>query len=324
MSTVPTRRRPSRTRPGGKGQRVPGFSNRRRRCVEPVNASCSLGRSRLQTRCETTRVERCYDRTHQYSITALTDGAAQVVERYAYSAYGEPTILDASLTELPDSAVGNRYMYTGREWDGKLGLYHYRARMYSAENGRFVSRDPIGYADSLGLYQYVSSMPLDNTDPTGNYMGGHGGINPTAPSSQKNCVQFFVGYSPTQPSGNPSEDACAKVSGAKHVSICTTDCKKPGVSTAHHGRGGTTRCGMPGSKYCELTPSTTGSLGDGSGKSCANATPAEIAACVANVPDKPGPFNGLTNNCHQDIRNRASKCCLSYANCITKMPSCFF
>ncbi|WP_419194821.1 RHS repeat-associated core domain-containing protein [Novipirellula herctigrandis] len=73
-------------------------------------------------------------------------------ERYAYDAYGTPTILDAAGTALTASAENNRYTYTGREYDVALGLYHYRARMYDPVAGRFCSRDPIGYVDGLSLY----------------------------------------------------------------------------------------------------------------------------------------------------------------------------
>jgi RHS repeat-associated protein len=48
--------------------------------------------------------------------------------------------------------IGNRYTYTGREYDETLALYHYRARMYDSVGGRFVSRDPIGYLDGMSLY----------------------------------------------------------------------------------------------------------------------------------------------------------------------------
>jgi len=41
---------------------------------------------------------RYYPRTKQYSITALTDLSAGTVERYAYDAYGELSIFDASGT----------------------------------------------------------------------------------------------------------------------------------------------------------------------------------------------------------------------------------
>lgn len=107
----------------------------------------------------------------QYSVTALTDGSGAVVERYAYSAYGSPTITDASGTTRSTTAVGNRYTYTGREYDETLALYHYRARMYDSAGGRFVSRDPIGYEDGWLLYRAYFVML--GMDPSGNgFFGG--------------------------------------------------------------------------------------------------------------------------------------------------------
>jgi RHS repeat-associated protein len=109
-----------------------------------------------------------YHRNQQYSITALTNGSGTITERYAYTAYGTPTITDASGTELTSSADNNRYTYTGREWDSQMRLYHYRARMYDSVAGRFCSRDPIGYAGSkCNLTEYVSGHPLTRTDPSG-------------------------------------------------------------------------------------------------------------------------------------------------------------
>ena len=109
-----------------------------------------------------------YHRNQQYSIVACTDSSGAATERYAYTAYGLPTITDGSGTVRTSSAIGNRYTYTGREWDGALGLYHYRARMYEATVGRFCSRDPIGYEGSLlNIYEYTSENPLCRLDPTG-------------------------------------------------------------------------------------------------------------------------------------------------------------
>ena len=111
---------------------------------------------------------RYYHRTQQYSITALTDSSGNVTERYAYTAYGTPTITDGAGATLTTSADNNRYTYTGREWDESLSLYHYRARMYDAISGRFLGRDPIGYlAISLGLHEYVLSNPTFYLDPLG-------------------------------------------------------------------------------------------------------------------------------------------------------------
>ena len=53
----------------------------------------------------------------QYSVTAVTTSAGSIAERYAYNAYGEPSILDGSGSVIANSAINNRYSYTGREWD---------------------------------------------------------------------------------------------------------------------------------------------------------------------------------------------------------------
>jgi RHS repeat-associated protein len=109
-----------------------------------------------------------FHRNQQYSITALTDASGTIVERYAYTAYGTPTITDASGTPRTTTAIGNRYTYTGREWDETLALYHYRARMYDAVGGRFVSRDPIGYTSKeTNVYRFIGGMPLKYVDPLG-------------------------------------------------------------------------------------------------------------------------------------------------------------
>ena len=98
----------------------------------------------------------------------MTNGGGSIVERYAYSAYGTPTITDSAGVVQTVSSEGNRYLYTGREWDEALSLYHYRARMYDSVGGRFVSRDPIGFEGSKwGLYEYVNGSPQVYLDPTG-------------------------------------------------------------------------------------------------------------------------------------------------------------
>jgi RHS repeat-associated protein len=109
-----------------------------------------------------------FHRNHQYSITAVTTSAGTIAERYAYSAYGHPTILDASGTVLQTSNFSLRYSFTGREWDATLGLYHFRARWMNPSAGRFLTRDPIGYEGSpSNFYVYCISSPLFFTDSSG-------------------------------------------------------------------------------------------------------------------------------------------------------------
>ena len=105
---------------------------------------------------------------HQYSVTAVTTSTGTIAERYAYSAYGQPTILDGSGSVLSSSATNNRYTYTGREWDATLGLYHFRARWMSGIAGRFMGRDPIGYVqNNFEPYSLGGARPMIWIDPTG-------------------------------------------------------------------------------------------------------------------------------------------------------------
>ena len=103
----------------------------------------------------------------QYSITAVTTSTGAIAERYAYTAYGQPTILDASGLPLTpqSSTLSNRYTYTGREWDATLGLHHFRARWMSPSAGRFLGRDPIEYVESTNLY--LSNLSFTRLDSSG-------------------------------------------------------------------------------------------------------------------------------------------------------------
>jgi len=47
-------------------------------------------------------------------------------------------------------------------------MYQYRAREYNPALGRFLQRDPIGFADDYNLYRYVKNNPTTYTDPSGN------------------------------------------------------------------------------------------------------------------------------------------------------------
>ncbi len=67
------------------------------------------------------------------------------------------------------SRYGNPFMWTGQRFDAATGQYHFWARTYSPHLGRWLQRDPLGYVDGVGLYEYVRSGPLNGTDPFGLY-----------------------------------------------------------------------------------------------------------------------------------------------------------
>ena len=95
------------------------------------------------------------------STVALTDETGNTVASYDYSDYGETTQISGS------ADIYNPFLYTGQEWDSELGMYNLRARHYSPEFGRFIARDPIGYAGGSNQYSYCAGDPLNYMDPTG-------------------------------------------------------------------------------------------------------------------------------------------------------------
>lgn len=87
------------------------------------------------------------------SVIGLANASASVVGTNVYDEYGV-------------GQASDRFQYTGQAFLAP-GLYHYRARAYAPELGRFLQPDPIGYQAGMNVYGYVSGDPVNLTDPLG-------------------------------------------------------------------------------------------------------------------------------------------------------------
>jgi RHS repeat-associated protein len=93
----------------------------------------------------------------------LLDGAGNVVNRYAYDAWGN--LIDY------EEAVPNPFTWNGAygyEYIPLTGLYHVGAREYDPRTARWLQRDPIeASSGDPHFWRYCGNDPLNGVDPNG-------------------------------------------------------------------------------------------------------------------------------------------------------------
>jgi RHS repeat-associated protein len=99
----------------------------------------------------------------QGSTRYLTDATGlNAPTAYRHDAYGMQIASSG-----PDSTAlkwAGQHQYQA---DLPLGLSHVGARQYDSFTGRFLNRDPIGFAGGFNLYGYCENDPVNKVDPEG-------------------------------------------------------------------------------------------------------------------------------------------------------------
>ena len=92
-----------------------------------------------------------YLKDYQNSTVVMVDGSGVVQDRIAYDGFG-------NILSETNSSFGDRFKYTGREWDAVTGLQYNHERYYYPAIAKWTSMDPLGFAaGDANLYRYVAN-----------------------------------------------------------------------------------------------------------------------------------------------------------------------
>ncbi|MBX3382416.1 MAG: hypothetical protein KF864_02800 [Phycisphaeraceae bacterium] len=95
------------------------------------------------------------------------------------------------------SRLHNRRGYAEYEYDPATSQWHVRHRVLVSEMGRWNRRDPLGYVDGMSVYEYVGSMAVLATDPSGL-------VSMRCSASSANCGIARDPIDPNTPGDGPS------------------------------------------------------------------------------------------------------------------------
>gem|GEM_PF-1217203 len=101
------------------------------------------------------------------SVTAITDKAGAVKERFRYTAFGVSQVMTPAFGNRSISSYDWQTRFHGEQRDAETGYYNYGFRFYLPELGRWPSRDPIGERGGGNLYGFVRNSPVMHLDILG-------------------------------------------------------------------------------------------------------------------------------------------------------------
>jgi RHS repeat-associated protein len=98
---------------------------------------------------------------HQGSLRAVVDSEGKIIKELQYDSFGNITLDTNSALHVSFGFAGGLY-----DEDTKLTRFGYRD--YDAQTGKWMAKDPIGFAGGdTNLYGYVLGDPVNFVDPEG-------------------------------------------------------------------------------------------------------------------------------------------------------------
>lgn len=100
-----------------------------------------------------------------FTVRDIVDDTGVVIKSMEFSEYGNLISSSGSGTISPKTWIGGLSV---NDDTADSGLYLMGHRHYLGGHiGRFISRDPIGFAGGLNLYSYAGASPVSSVDPKG-------------------------------------------------------------------------------------------------------------------------------------------------------------
>ncbi|MBI1918883.1 MAG: SBBP repeat-containing protein [Planctomycetes bacterium] len=106
----------------------------------------------------------------QGSVLGLTNNSGALQGTLTYGGFGV-------ITQDTTGTFGDRWKYTGREWQSLLKLQYNRDRWYNPATSTWMSEDPERFdAGDFNLHRYTGNSPTNHTDPSGRVWWVVGGL----------------------------------------------------------------------------------------------------------------------------------------------------
>jgi RHS repeat-associated protein len=136
-------------------------------------------------------------------------GSGSVVQELRYDVWGR-VVFDSNPGFQP-------FGYAGGIYDDVTGLVRFGARDYDAEIGRWLSKEPMGFAGSLNWYVYVHNDPVNFIDPNGLWeMATEYGTTDKGLTNEMRSIENIVDLAHKQASGTNQDAAITFTTNGRH------------------------------------------------------------------------------------------------------------